>query len=75
MGKSGRNDSKSFQHVQDRFPGEVGQLFEKEHHGRACTHAVFIRVLFYALCHIPSLFAICRNLQRCPDDRTVAAVI
>jgi len=30
-------------------------------------------VLFCALCHIQSLFAICRNLQRCPDDRTVAA--
>jgi hypothetical protein len=64
MGKSGGNYSKSFQHVQDRFTGEVGKIFEKEHHGRECTNAVFIRVLFCALCHIQSLFADCRNSER-----------
>ena len=75
MGSIRKNYSKSFQHVQDRFTGDAGKLFEKEHKGRECTNAVFIRVLFCALCHIQSLFAICRNLQRCPDDRTVAAAI
>jgi putative transposase len=75
MGIVRKNYSRSFQHVQDRFTGEAGKLFETEHHGRECTNAVFIRVLFCALCHIQSLFAICRNLQRCPDDRTVAAAI
>jgi len=43
--------------------------------GRECTNAVFIPVLFCALCHIQSLFAIYRNLQRCPDDRTVTVAI
>ena len=75
MGSVRKNYSKSFQHVQDRFTGEAGKLFATEHHGRECTNAVFIRVLFCALCHIQSLFAICRNLQSCPDDRTVAAAI
>jgi hypothetical protein len=75
MGKLRRNYSKSFQQVQDRFTGEVGKLFETEHQGRECTNAVFIRVLFCALCHAQSLFAVCRNLQRCPDDRTVAVAI
>jgi putative transposase len=75
MGKLRRNYSKSFQHVQDRFIVEAGKLFEKEHQGRECTNAVFIRVLFCALCHIQSLFAVCRNLQKCPDDRTVAVAI
>ena len=31
MGSIRKNDSKSFQHVQDRFAGEVGKLFDKEH--------------------------------------------
>ena len=33
----------------------AGKLFEKEHHGREYTNAIFIRVLFCALCHIQSL--------------------
>ena len=56
-----KNYSKSFQQVQDRFTGEVGKLFESEHQGRECKNAVFIRVLFCALCHIQLLFALCRN--------------
>ena len=75
MGSVRKNYNKSFQQVQDRFTSEAGKLFETEHHGRECTNAIFIRVLFCALCHIQSLFAVCRNLQRCPDDRTVAAAI
>jgi putative transposase len=75
MGRIRKNYGQCFQHVQDRFTGEAGKLFEKEHHGSKCTNAVFIRVLFCALCHIQSLFAICRNLQHCPDDRTVATAI
>ena len=51
MGKLRKNSSKSFQHVQDRFIGEVGKLFDEEHHGRECPNSVFIRVLFCALCH------------------------
>ena len=51
MGKLRGNYSKSFQYVQDRFTGEVGKLFDKEHHGCKCTNSVFIRVLFCALCH------------------------
>jgi hypothetical protein len=70
-----KNYSRGYQEVQDRFSGEAAKLFEKEHHGRECPNSVFIRVLFCALCHVQSLFAICRNLQRCPDDRTVAAAI
>ena len=31
MGSVRKNYSKSFQQVQDRFTGEVGKLFEKEH--------------------------------------------
>ncbi|MCL2119442.1 MAG: hypothetical protein FWH27_13550, partial [Planctomycetaceae bacterium] len=49
MGKLRKNDSKSFPHVQDRFTGEVGKLFDKEHPGRECPNSVFIRVLFCAL--------------------------
>jgi len=86
MGVVRKNYSRSFQQVQDRFTGEAGKLFATEHpgkgavslrpaKGRECTNAVFIRVLFCALCHIQSLFAICRNLQSCPDDRTVATAI
>lgn len=75
MGRVRKNYSQCFQQVQDRFSGEAGKLFATEHHGYKCTNAVFIRVLFCALCHIQSLFAICRNLQSCPDDRTVAAAI
>ncbi|MCL2117872.1 MAG: hypothetical protein FWH27_05530, partial [Planctomycetaceae bacterium] len=75
MGSIRKNYSKSFPHVQDRFAGEVGKLFDKKHPGRECPNSVFIRVLFCALCHIQSLFAVCRNLQKCPDDRTVAAAI
>ena len=51
MGSIRKNSSKSFQHVQDRFAGEVGKLFDKEHPGRECPNSVFIRVLFCALCH------------------------
>ena len=75
MGSIRKNYSKSFPHVQDRFAGEVGKLFDKKHPGRECPNSVFIRVLFCALCHIQSLFAVCRNLQKCPDDRTVAVAI
>jgi hypothetical protein len=46
MGIVRKNYSGRFQEVQDRFTGEVGKLFEKEHHGRECPNSVFIRVLF-----------------------------
>ena len=58
MGSIRKNYSKSFPHVQDRFAGEVGKLFDKKHPGRECPNSVFIRVLFCALCHIQSLFAV-----------------
>ena len=52
MGKLRRNDSKSFQHVQDRFTCEAGKFFDEEHQGCKCPNAVFIRVLFCAFCHV-----------------------
>ena len=51
MGKLRKDYSKNFQHVQDRFAGEVEKLFDKEHPGRECLNSVFIQVLFCALCH------------------------
>jgi len=75
MGSSRKNYSGNFQHVKDQFQNAAGQLFAKEHHGRECNNAIFVKVLFCALCHIQSLFAVCRNLKYCPDDRTVAVAV
>ena len=64
MGSIRKNDNKSFPHVQDQFIGEVGKLFDAEHPGHKCPNTVFIRVLFCALCHIQSLFVVCRNTMK-----------
>jgi len=75
MGSPRKNYSGNFQHVKDQFQNAARRLFAKEHHGRECHNAIFVKVLFCALCHIQSLFAVCRNLKYSPDDRTVAVAI
>jgi hypothetical protein len=52
MGSSRKNYSESFQQVKNQFQNATGQLFAKEHHGRECNNAIFVKVLFYALCHM-----------------------
>jgi len=61
MGVARKNYNRSIHQVQDRFITETEKLFHKEHHGQECRNSVFIRVLFCALCHVQSLFAVCRN--------------
>ena len=75
MGSPRKNFSKGYQTVKNNFQEAVGNLFEKQHNGTKCNNAIFITVLFCALCRIQSLFAACRNLAGSPDDRTVATAI
>jgi len=75
MGSSRKNFNTGYQNVKEDFQHAVGNIFEKQYKGRDCNNSVFIKVLFCALCHIQSLFAVCRNLQNVPDDHTIAVAI
>ena len=75
MGSSRKNFSQGFQIVKDNFQKSAANLFVKQYDGTKCSNAIFITVLFCALCRIQSLFAACRNLAGSPDDCTVATAI
>jgi len=75
MGSPKRNFNTGYQIVKQNFQDSVAGLFETHHNGTACNNAIFINILFCALCRIQSLFAACRNLNGAPDDRTVAGAI
>ena len=51
MGSPRKNYSGNFQYVKDQFQNAARQLFAKEHRGRECNNAIFVKVLF--LCPLP----------------------
>ena len=67
MGSSRRNFNTGYQIVKQNFQTSVADLFEKQYHGTLCNNAIFINVLFCALCRIQSLFAACQNLNGSPE--------
>jgi hypothetical protein len=68
MGSTRKNFSQGYQIVKDNFQKSAANLFVKQYDGTKCSNAIFITVLFCALCRIQSLFAACRNLAGSPDD-------
>jgi hypothetical protein len=75
MSSSRKNFSTGYQIVKEDFNNAAAKLFDKPYNGTKCNTPTFINILFCALCHIQSLFAVCRNLTAAPDDTTIASAI
>ena len=50
----------------------VQKLFTAELRGYKINNNVIINILISALCYCESLFAVCRSLDDCPTDKTIA---
>jgi hypothetical protein len=66
------NYQQSTQKVKSNFSLCVQKLFTAELHGYKINNNVVIKVLISALCYCESLFAVCRSLDDCPTDKTIA---
>jgi hypothetical protein len=66
------NYQQSAQKVKSNFSLCVQKLFTAELRGYKITNNVVINILVAALCCCESLFAVCRSLDDCPTDKTIA---
>jgi hypothetical protein len=67
-----KNCQQSAQKIKSNFALCVQKLFTAELRGYKINNNVVIKVLISALCYCESLFAVCRSLDDCPTDKTIA---